>query len=88
MTSRLKKARYRYRTFSPSEDARLSAVDAIRQVACSAGVLLSLVEGDSEDGLIHDTRTLFVAGLAHGMGKPTLLLCPSRTTPPLGVRRA
>lgn len=86
MTSRLKKARYRYRTFSPSEDARLSAVDAIRQVASSAGVLLSLVDGDSEDGIVHDTRTLFVAGLAHGMGKPTLLLCPMRATAPLDVR--
>ena len=30
MTSRLKKARYKYRSFNPTEDARLSAVDAIR----------------------------------------------------------
>ena len=86
MTSRLKKARYRYRSFNPSEDARLSAVDAIRQVAASAGVLLSLVDGDSDDGKVHDVRTLFVAGLAHGMGKPTLLLCPMRATVPLDVR--
>jgi hypothetical protein len=86
MTSRLKKARYKYRSFNPSEDARLSAVDAIKQVAASAGVLLSLMDGASEDVRIHDTRTLFVAGLAHGMGKPTLILCPARTTAPLDVR--
>ena len=86
MTSRLKKARYRYRSFNPSEDARLSAVDAIRQVASSAGVLLSLVDGENDDGKVHDVRTLFVAGLAHGMGKPTLLLCPMRATAPLDVR--
>lgn len=86
MTSRLKKARYRYRSFNPSEDARLSAVDAIRQVASSAGVLLSLVDGGNDDGDVHDTRTLFVAGLAHGMGKPTLILCPMRATVPLDVR--
>ena len=35
MTSRLKKAKYRYRSFNPSEDSRLSASDAIRQVASS-----------------------------------------------------
>lgn len=86
MTSRLKKARYKYRSFNPSEDARLSAVDAIKQVASSAGVLLSLIDGESDDGTIHDTRTLFVAGLAHGMGKPTLILCPMRATAPLDVR--
>lgn len=86
MTSRLKKARYRYRSFNPSEDARLSAVDAIRQVASSAGILLSLLDGEGEDGKVHDTRTLFVAGLAHGMGKPTLILSHSRSTVPLDVR--
>src|SRR4051812_3148011 len=42
MVSRLKKARYRYRSFNPSEDSRLSAADAIRQVAASAGILSGL----------------------------------------------
>ncbi len=86
MTSRLKKARYRYRSFSQAEDARLSAPDALRQVACSAGVLLYLLEGDSETNFVHDTRTLFVAGLAHGMGKPTLMLAHVSTEVPLDVR--
>lgn len=88
MTSRLKKARYKYRSFNPAEDTRLSAPDAIRQVACSAGVLLSLLDGDAEVNLIHDVRTLFVAGLAHGMGKPTLILSHSSSKVPLDVRDA
>lgn len=86
MTSRLKKARYRYRSFNPSEDTRLSAVDAIRQVASSAGVMLSLLDGGGEGNFIHDVRTMFVAGLAHGMGKPTLILAPSSARVPLDVR--
>jgi hypothetical protein len=44
MIARLKKARYRYRSFIPGEDVRLSAVDAIRQVASSSGVLVTIEE--------------------------------------------
>jgi hypothetical protein len=86
MTSRLKKAKYKYRSFNPSEDSRLSATDAIRQVGSSAGVLLSLLDGDQEANLVHDVRSLFVAGLAHGMGKPTLILAHANARVPLDVR--
>ena len=86
MTSRLKKAKYRYRSFNPTEDARLSAMDAIRQVATSSGILVSLLNDDSEESQIHDIRALFVAGLAHGMGKPTLILAHASATIPMDVR--
>lgn len=86
MTSRLKKAKYRYRSFNPVEDSRLSATDAIRQVGNSAGVLLSLLENDQEAHIVHNIRTLFVAGLAHGLGKPTLILAHSSVKVPLDVR--
>lgn len=88
MTSRLKKAGYKYRSFNPVEDTRLSAMDAIRQVACSAGILVSLQDGTSEVNTIHDTRSLFVAGLAHGMGKPILILTNNSAQVPLDVRDA
>lgn len=87
MTSRLKKARYRYRSFNPTEDSRLSAVDAIRQVATSAGVLVTLeIEQTRDWALVHNLRALFVAGLADGMGKPLLILCPDGYDAPLDVR--
>jgi hypothetical protein len=88
MTSRLKKARYKYRSFNPAEDARLSAADAVRQVASSAGILLYLIDGDYETSFVHDIRTLFAAGLAHGMGKPTLVLAHVSAVIPLDVRDA
>lgn len=89
MIARLKKARYRYRSFTPSEDVRLSAADAIRQVSTSAGILLLLQKPRYEDGslsIIHNARSLFVAGLAHAMEKPSLILCPTEYDAPLDVR--
>lgn len=89
MIARLKKARYRYRSFNPSEDTRLSATDAIRQVSASAGILLLLQNQHNTNdsvSIIHNARSLFVAGLAHSMGKPTLILCPSEYHAPLDVR--
>jgi len=86
MTSRLKKARYRYRSFNPIEDVRLSAVDAIRQVSVSSGVLVSLQDHATSGGNVHNVRSLFVAGLANGMEKPTLILCSTEYNPPLDVR--
>lgn len=86
MTSRIKKARYKYRSFNPTEDPRLSATDAIRQVAVSAGVLASLEPEINRDHTVHNIRSLFVVGLADGMGKPTLLLASQGYVAPLDIR--
>jgi hypothetical protein len=86
MISRLKKARYRYRSFIPGEDVRLSATDAIRQLASSSGVLVGIEEPAKSHAQVHNIRSLFVAGLAHGMGKPLIVLCPAGTEAPLDVR--
>jgi hypothetical protein len=86
MIARLKKARYRYRSFIPGEDVRLSAVDAMRQVASSSGVLITLEEPAKPHALVHNIRSMFVAGLADGMDKPLLVLCPAGTDAPLDVR--
>ena len=86
MISRLKKARYRYRSFNPSEDSRLSALDAIRQVAASAGVMVSFESETKDWAQVHNLRTMFVAGLADGMGRPCLILSPAGFDAPLDVR--
>jgi hypothetical protein len=85
MISRLKKARYRYRSFNPIEDSRLSAVDAIRQVGTSSGVLVCLQSDSVEGSATNNIRALFVAGLAHGLCKPTLILASASVSVPLDV---
>jgi hypothetical protein len=86
MTSRLKKARYRYRRFDPAEDSRLSASDAIRQVASSSGVLVSMFSDKDDGNIVHNIRSLFVAGLADGMGKPSLILVHNEVVIPMDIR--
>ncbi len=86
MISRVKKAGYRYRSFNPDEDSRLSAPDAIRQIASSSGVVLLLQTDGVSDSDAHNVRSMFVAGLADGMGKPTLVLAPHGYEVPLDIR--
>jgi len=87
MVSCIKKAGYgRYRSFTPEEDARLSATDAIRQVASSSGVFIPLQSTAIGGGIVHNVRCMFIAGLADGMGKPKLILSPRGYDAPLDIR--
>lgn len=86
LASRIKKAGYRFRSFNPIEDIRLSASDAIRQVASSAGIAMLLEAGSAPEAAQHNIRAMFVAGLSIGMGKPTLVLNPAGNDAPLDVR--
>jgi hypothetical protein len=87
MVSRIKKAGYgRYRSFTPEEDARLSATDAIRQVATSSGVFIPFQQSSEPGSNVHNIRCMFIAGLCDGMGKPKLLLSPPDFDAPLDVR--
>lgn len=74
ITSRIKKARYIYRSFDPNETPRLSANDAINQVSQSYGVLVSLLSKETTDHKIHNLRAAFILGLAHGMEKAVCVL--------------
>ncbi len=85
--SRLKKqARLFYRSFDPEEHGRLSVRDAIDNVAASHGVVLPLLSSNRVGEKAHNLRCAFVAGLAHGMAKATLLLQAGDEPIPLDLR--
>jgi energy-coupling factor transporter ATP-binding protein EcfA2 len=88
VTARIKKSGYRFRSFLPSEETRMAASDAIRQVSSSAGIVLIFQTPDVAKSEIHNVRAMFIAGLSHGMGKPTLLLASSAFSAPLDIRDA
>lgn len=72
--SRTKRARLQFRSFNPSEEIRMAALEAIKHVASSYGVIIPLLSEVMRDSDIHNFRAAFLAGLAHGMEKPTLIL--------------
>ena len=72
--SRVKKARLQFRSFNPSEETRMAAIEAIKHVSSSHGVVVPLLGELMRDAEIHNIRAAFIAGLAHGMEKPTLIL--------------
>lgn len=86
IVSRVKKSGYIFRSFDPSETHRLSAYDAILQVACSYGVVVPLL-GSIHDGYtIHNMRASFIAGLSEGMGKATCIIQDGDDPVPLDYR--
>lgn len=86
LIARLKKARLRFRSFDPSEQARLAANDAIESVANAYGVVIPLATNDMVDARIHNLRAAFSAGLSHGLAKSTLLLQSGDDPVPLDYR--
>ena len=84
--ARVKKARVNYRSFTPSEHSRLAAIEAVQHVANSYGVLIPLLPDSFKDHQVHNIRAAFIAGLAHGMRKTTLMLQSGEQPIPLDVR--
>ena len=85
--SRIKKARLFYRSFVPTEEIRMSAIDAIDHVASSYGVVIPLLSPRMDQADIHNIRALFLAGLSLGFKIPTLILQDQDgPLPPLDVR--
>lgn len=86
LMSRTKKARLRYRSFNPDEDVRLSALDAIKHVSESSGVITPLFPANHKKSREHNIRAMFVAGISAALDVPTLIIHKHDYTPPLDVR--
>ena len=86
IVSRIKKARFLFRTFDPNEQPRLSANDAINQVSQSYGIVVPLLSKNSVGAEINNMRGAFIAGLADGMGKALCMLQHQEDPVPLDYR--
>lgn len=86
LISGVKKAKLFYRSFDGEEQGRMSAQDAIKNVAMSLGVVVPLLPDSRKDAQVHNIRAAFVAGLAMGMEKELLLLQFGDTPVPLDYR--
>jgi hypothetical protein len=85
ITSRLKSLKLSHRVFDAAEQTRLGASDAIQRVAESYGVVLFLLPSNHPESFSHNLRTMFVGGIAVGLGKPVALLTSGVEAPPMDV---
>ncbi len=74
------------RSFDPNEQPRLSANDAISQIAQSYGVVIPLLSNSSVGAPVHNMRAAFLAGLAEGMEKALCILQNGEEPVPLDYR--
>lgn len=86
IVSRVKKAKYIFRSFDPNESPRLSANDAISQVAKSHGIIVPLLSTETDAYEINNMRAAFIAGLAEGMEKNICMLQEGDGPVPLDYR--
>jgi hypothetical protein len=75
-----------YRSFSDEESIRLSASGAIESVASSSGIVIPFLDEQFTGSAVHNFRAMFVAGLAHGLERPVLILKSSRVVAPIDIR--
>lgn len=86
IAGRVKKARLGFKSFIPQEESRLSAINAVDDLSACLGAIVPLVPSHFADADVHNIRAAFVAGMAFGLGKITLILQPPDGPAPLDVR--
>lgn len=75
-----------FRSFSDEETVRLSAPSAIENISASCGIIIPFLSQNYKHADLHNYRAMFVAGLAHGLDRPTLILKSAEVVAPLDIR--
>jgi hypothetical protein len=86
ITSRIKKTRFYFRSFDPAEIPRLSATEAINQVAESYGVIVHFISPEQTDAPLNNLRAAFIAGLSDGMERKGLFIQSGEGPVPIDYR--
>ncbi len=71
--SKIKKSRIRFRSYDPSEQPRLSTLEAYRSVYKSLAVVINLLSANATDARFNNLRGALLAGLAYGLDKDTII---------------
>jgi hypothetical protein len=74
IVSTIKDSKVFFRSFDPAEIPRLQTVAAIADVSSSSGVVIPFLSDHIDDSVRHNLRGAFLAGIAHGYGRETLLV--------------
>jgi len=75
-----------FRSFDPAEIPRLSATEAINQVAESYGVIVHFISPEQTDATLNNLRAAFIAGLTDGMERKGLFIQSGEGPVPIDYR--
>ena len=84
--SKIKKSRISFRSYDPKEQARLSTFEAYRSVAKSLAVVVNLLSSNATDARLNNLRAAFLAGIAYGLEKETIIFQEGDEPVPLDYR--
>lgn len=74
IVSAIKASKTFYRSFDPVEVPRFTTLSALSEVTASTGTIIPFLGSQIDDAARHNLRAAFLAGLSHGLDRPTLLL--------------
>lgn len=74
IVSSIKESRSHYRSFDPLESSHVSVVQLIAEISSSSGIVIPYLASHIDDAERHNLRGAFVAGLALGLGRNTLII--------------
>jgi hypothetical protein len=84
--SKITTTRIGHRTFDPKEQPRLSTLEAYGSVAKSIAVVVNLLSTNTTDYKFNNLRGAFLAGLAYGLEKDTLIFQEGEDPVPIDYR--
>ena len=82
IVSAVKESNVFFRSFDPVEIPRFSTIPIIAEATSSAGIVIPLLAQHLDDSYRHNLRGAYLAGIGHGLNRPTILLQRDYNTVP------
>jgi hypothetical protein len=88
IVSAVKESKVFFRSFDPVEIPRFATISTIAEATSSAGIVIPLLAPHVDDSFRHNLRAAYLAGIGHGLDRPTMLLQMDFTIVPVDYRDA
>ncbi|MGH6838085.1 MAG: P-loop ATPase, Sll1717 family [Methylocella sp.] len=86
IVSAVKESKVFFRSFDPVEIPRFATIPTIMEATSSAGIVIPLLAPHVDDSSRHNLRAAYLAGISHGLNRPTMLLQMDYSTVPADYR--
>jgi hypothetical protein len=86
IVSAIKESKVFFRSFDPVETPRFATISTIVEATSSAGIVIPLLASHVDDSFRHNLRAAYLAGIGHGLDRPTMLLQKDSTVVPVDYR--